>query len=172
MARHSSSDSLIPVERIESKIYQIRDKKVMLDHDLSSLYEVPTKALKQAVKRNIDRFPDDFMFVLTKKETQNWRSQIVTSNSRFKMGLRYSPFAFTEQGVAMLSSVLNSRTAIQVNIQIIRTFVRMKEVVLSHKDLWIKIEQIEKKYDAQFQVVFKAIKLLLDKSKGGPEKRF
>ena len=88
------------------------------------------------------------------------------------MGLRYSPFAFTEQGVAMLSSVLNSRTAIQVNIQIIRTFVRMKEVVLSHKDLWIKIEQIEKKYDAQFQVVFKAIRLLLDKSKGGPEKRF
>jgi hypothetical protein len=107
---------LVPIERIASKIYLIRDIRVMLDRDLAELYGVETKALKQAVRRNIRRFPEDFMFELTKEEFRNWRSQFVTSH-RDKMGLRYSPMAFTEQGVAMLSSVLRSRRAILVNVE-------------------------------------------------------
>ena len=110
---------MLPAETIISKIYFIRDHKVMLDRDLAELYKVETKQLKRAVRRNIDRFPSDFMFQLTKKELENWRCQFGTSND-IKMGLRYSPMAFTEQGVAMLSSVLNSKRAIQVNIQIMR----------------------------------------------------
>ena len=112
---------IIPIEKIVNKIYIFRGVKVMLDRDLAELYGVETKVLNQAVKRNIERFPLDFMFQLDKEEFQNWRSQFVTSNSD-KMGLRYAPFVFTEQGVAMLSSVLNSDTAIQANIQIMRTF--------------------------------------------------
>jgi len=108
---------MLPVESITNKIYFIRDHKVMLDRDLADLYGVETKLLKRTVRRNIDRFPSDFMFELTKKELENWRCQFGTSNN-IKMGLRYSPMAFTEQGVAMLSSVLNSKRAIQVNIQI------------------------------------------------------
>jgi hypothetical protein len=140
----------------------------MLGTDLAELYGVSTKALVQAVKRNRERFPDDFMHQLTSKDVTNLRSQIVTSSWG---GHRYLPYAFTEQGVAMLSSVLKSRQAIQVNIQIMRTFVKIRELNIAHKDLWLKIDELEKKYDHQFQVVFKAIKLLLEKPKGGSENR-
>lgn len=153
--------SLIPQEVIESKILVIRGKKVMLDRDLALLYEVSTRILNQAVKRNIKRFPKDFMFQLSKEEMENWKSQIVISNSD-KMGLRRRPFAFTEQGVAMLSSVLNSERAIQVNIQIMRIFIKMREMLLNYKDLKEKIETMEKKYDYQFKVVFEAIRQLLE----------
>ncbi len=142
------------------KIFLIRGKKVMLDSYLSELYGVPTKVLLQAVKRNIKRFPSDFMFQLKKEEFDNLRSQIVTSSSWG--GRRYLPYAFTENGVAMLSSVLNSERAIQVNIQIMRTFTRLREMLLKHKDLQRKIEEMEEKYDYQFKVVFDAIKQLLE----------
>ncbi len=118
------------LEVIQSKIYEIRGQKIMLDRDLAEMYGVPTKALNQAVKRNIDRFPDDFMFQLTDDETQNWRSQFVTSNS-IKMGVRRNPHAFTELGVAMLSSVLNSKTAIQINMSIMRAFVAVRKLLLT-----------------------------------------
>lgn len=113
---------------IQSKIYEIRGQKVMLDRDLAEMYGVQTKVLNQAVKRNIDRFPEDFMFQLTSEETQNWRSQFVTSNS-IKMGVRRNPYAFTELGVAMLSSVLNSKTAIQINMGIMRAFVAVRQMI-------------------------------------------
>ena len=115
---------------IQSKIYKIRGIRVMLDRDLAEMYGVQTKALNQAVKRNIDRFPDDFMFQLTDEETKNWKSQIVTSNS-IKMGVRRNPYAFSELGVAMLSSILNSKTAIQINMSIMRAFVAMRNLVLN-----------------------------------------
>ncbi|NQT28072.1 MAG: ORF6N domain-containing protein [Candidatus Omnitrophica bacterium] len=159
---------LIPQEVIENKILLLRGKKVMLDRDLAILYKVPTRRLNEQVKRNIERFPKDFMFQLTKEEFGNWRSQIAMSNSG-KMGIRRKPYAFTEQGVAMLSSVLNSKVAIQVNIQIMRTFIRLKEIIMSNKGIQRKIENMERKYDQQFKVVFDAIKQLLispEKSKG------
>lgn len=156
--------TLIPQETIENKILFLRGKKVMIDRDLAALYEVETKALNQAVKRNLERFPEDFVFQLTQEEMNNWKSQLVTSK-REKMGLRKRPFAFTENGVAMLSSVLHSRRAIQVNIQIMRTFTRLREMLLNHEDLRRKIEEIERKYDQQFQVVFRAIKELLEPAK-------
>ncbi|MDP8298824.1 MAG: ORF6N domain-containing protein [Candidatus Tantalella remota] len=145
---------------VEGKIFLIRGKKIMLDRDLAALYKVSTKVLKQAVKRNMVRFPEDFMFQLRKDEFESWRSQFVTSN-RDKMGLRYRPYAFTEQGVAMLSSILNSKRAILVNIQIIRTFARLREMLATHKELRKKIEIMEAKYDYQFKVVFDAMKELL-----------
>jgi len=151
--------TLVPVERIASKIYLIRGMKVMLDRDLAELYGVETKVLKQAVRRNVDRFPADFMFEFTKDEFNNLRSQIVTSSWG---GARYLPMAFTEQGVAMLSSVLKSNRAIQVNIQIMRAFTKLRKMLSTHKDLKRKIESMEKKYDQQFQVVFEAIKQLLE----------
>ena len=157
--------SVIPMERIEKSILLIRGQKVMLDRDLADLYGVETRVLKQAVRRNITRFPSDFMFELTKEEFENWRSQFVISN-RDKMGLRYRPMAFIEQGVAMISSVLNSKRAIEVNILIMPAFVRIREMVSSHKDLLRKVEEMEKKYDHQFQMVFEAIKQLM----GEPEK--
>ena len=153
--------SLIKEEMIERKILLIRGKKVMLDRDLAFLYGVPTKALKQAVKRHLKRFPEDFMFQLTKEEFRIWRSQFVTSKSDAK-GLRWAPYAFTEHGILMLSSVLNSDKAIEVNIQIMRTFTKLRELMLVHKDLRIKIEEMEKKYDTQFKIVFNAIRRLLD----------
>jgi len=153
---------LIPVERIVAKIYLIRDTKVMLDRDLAELYGVETRTLKQAVRRNIKRFPPDFMFELTKEEFANWRSQFVMSNAD-KMGLRHPPMAFTEQGVAMLSSVLKSDRAIQVNIQIMRAFTQLRQMLSTHEELRKKIEAMERKYDQQFKVVFDAIKQLLDK---------
>ena len=116
------------LQLIQSKIYEIRGQKVMLDFDLAEMYEVETRALNQAVKRNIERFPEDFMFQLTKEETLNWKSQIVMSNS-IKMGMRRSPYAFTELGVAMLSSVLNSKAAIQINMSIMRAFVAIRQLI-------------------------------------------
>jgi len=149
---------IIHSDVILSKIYYIRGHKVMLDRDLAELYGVETKRLKEQVKRNIDRFPDDFMFELTNKEFENLRSQIATSSWG---GTRYPPMAFTEQGVAMLASVLNSDRAIKVNIQIVRAFVRLRQMISSHDDLRKKIEAMEKKYDEQFRIVFEAIKELL-----------
>ena len=143
---------------IEQQIVFIRNEKVMLDFSLATLYGVQTKILLQAVKRNISRFPKDFMFQLTLEEFQNLRSQIVTSSWG---GRRYLPYAFTEQGVAMLSSVLHSSQAIQVNIEIIRTFVRLRRLLDSHKDLKQKIEALEQKYDKKFKVVFEAIHQLM-----------
>ena len=131
-----------------------------MDKDLAELYQVPTKALIQAVKRNRNRFPGDFMYQLINKEVIDSRSQIVTLNRG--QNIKYLPYAFTEQGVAMLSSVLNSGVAIQVNIHIIRTFVKIREFMFSHKDLELKIEQLENKYDQQLQVIFKALKALLN----------
>ncbi|MFH1860704.1 MAG: ORF6N domain-containing protein [bacterium] len=135
----------------------------MLDRDLAELYWVKTKVLKQAVRRNISRFPEDFMFELTKEEFENWRLQFVTSNSD-KMGLRYNPFVFTEQGVAMLSSVLNSERAIMVNIQIMRIFTKFRKILASDEELRKKIETIERKvegHDVQIKAVFDAISSLM-----------
>jgi phage regulator Rha-like protein len=156
-----SPTNLIPQEIIRSKIFLIRGKKVMLDRDLAELYGVETAQLKRQVRRNIERFPEGFMFVLSEKELENWRCHFGTSKS-IKMGLRYRPMAFTEQGVAMLSSVLNSRRAIQVNIQIIITFTRLREMLSTHADLKKKIEDMERKYDKQFKVVFDVLKQLLE----------
>ena len=132
----------------------------MLDRDLAELYCVETKYLKRQVRRNIDRFPADFMFQLTKKELENWRRQFVTSNSDRK-GLRYCPFVFTEQGVAMLSSVLNSKQAIQVNILIIQTFVKLRKLMSSNEEILRKIDRLEKKYDRQFNIVFDTLRDML-----------
>jgi hypothetical protein len=161
--------SYLSHEIVERKIVLLRNKKVMLDKDLAELYQVSTKSLIQAVKRNPKRFPEDFSFRLTHQEFRDLRSQIVTSKQG---GTRYLPYCFTEQGVAMLSSVLNSDRSINVNIHIMRTFMKLREFVLTHKDLQLKIEELEKKYDSQFQVVFKAIKMLLEKPKDGSNKRF
>lgn len=141
----------------------------MIDRDLAELYEVETRVLNQAVRRNIDRFPTDFMFQLNKQETSLWKSQIVITKAD-KKGLRRSPLVFTEQGVAMLSSVLNSKRAVQVNIQIIRTFTKLRELLTTNKDLKQKIEAMEKKYDKQLRGIFEAIKhLLIDEEK--PKRR-
>jgi len=153
--------SLVPMEVITSKIYLIRDQKVMLDRGLAELYGVETKRLKEQVRRNIERFPEDFMFELTKEELINWRSQFATSNQDI-MGLRIPPFAFTEHGVLMLSSVLKSERAVQVNIQIMRAFTRLRQMLSTHEELKKKIESMEKKYDENFKIVFEAIKQLLD----------
>ena len=150
--------TLVPIELIASKIYLIRGIKVVLDRDLAELYGLETKRLKEQVRRNIERFPEDFMFELTKKEIKNLRSQFATSSWG---GARYLPMAFTEQGVAMISSILKSKRAIEVNIAIIRAFVKLREMMATHKDLKRKIESMEKKYDEQFQIVFEAIKQLL-----------
>jgi phage regulator Rha-like protein len=148
----------IPSEVIEKRIFIIRGQKVILDFHIAELYQVETKALKRAVKRNKDRFPSDFCFELTTEEFQHLRYQIGTSKWG---GVRYSPYAFTEQGVAMLSGVLQSKRSIQVNIEIMRAFVKLREMLASHKDLARKLEELEKKYDSQFQVVFNAIRQIL-----------
>jgi len=166
-----SKSITITDETVINKIYQIRGKKVMLDRDLAEMYGVETSQLKRQVKRNLDRFPEDFMFEMTKEELENWRRQFGISNQD-KMGLRYSPFCFTEQGVAMLSSVLNSKTAIEVNIQIIRIFTRIREVLLNNKDVLLKMEQLEKRilkqdeqtnrHEEEIQLIFNALKQLLN----------
>jgi phage regulator Rha-like protein len=153
---------LVPDETVISKIYVIRGKKVMTDRDLAELYGVETRVLNQAVRRNEKRFPKDFMFQMTAKEMENWKSQIVISN-RERMGLRKPPLVFTEQGVAMLSSVLNSERAIMVNIQIIRVFTKMRKMLASHKEVLKKLEQLEKKdieQDEQILLIFEYIKQL------------
>ena len=162
----------IDVSQIASLVHWMRGEKVMLDRDLAALYGVETKVLKQAVRRNIERFPSDFMFVLSSNEFKDWRSQFVTSKADLK-GLRYAPMAFTEQGVAMLSSVLRSARAIEVNIAVMRTFVRLRNLMVSHKDLADKILNLENKYEEQFQVVFKAIQALIasEEAEGSAPKR-
>ncbi len=154
------SKSLIPVERIEKLIYLIRGHKVMIDSDLAELYGVTTGALNQALKRNIDRFPEDFAFQLSSEEFAALISQFVISKTG-RGGRRKLPWVFTEQGVAMLSSVLRSKRAVQVNIQIMRAFVRMRQLLSSHKELMEKVQAMEKKYDKQFKTVFQAIYQLM-----------
>lgn len=158
-------DAIIPVERINEKIYIIRKEKVMLDSDLAELYGVETKVLIQAVRRNIERFPRDFMFQLNKKEFDNLRSQIVTSKHG---GRRYLPYVFTEQGVAMLSSVLNSRRAIEVNIIIMRAFVQLRKFLQSNDEMGKKLRKLESEtkkkfaeHEEQIQLIFEAIKELI-----------
>ena len=150
---------LISTEAISAKILLIHGKRVILDKDLAKLYEVDTRQLTRQVRRNIDRFPEDFMFQLTKEEVTNLMCQFGTSSWG---GTRKLPYAFTEQGVAMLSGVLHSKRAIQVNIQIMRAFIQLKRMLLTNADLRHKIEEIENKYDKQFVVVFQAIKQLLE----------
>jgi len=147
---------------ISEKILLIRGKRVMLDADLAQLYEVSTKRLNEQVKRNIRRFPEDFMFRLTVAEEASLRSQIATSN---RGGRRYLPYVFTQEGIAMLSGVLNSKRAIWANIQIMRAFVQLRKMLLSNDDLRRKIEAMEKKYDKQFAIVFEAIRELLSPPK-------
>ncbi len=155
----SKDRSLIPVERVERSILLIRGQKVMLSVHLAELYDVETRALNQAVKRNIIRFPKDFMFQLSEDEARQLVSQNVIPHKKYFGGSL--PYAFTEQGVAMLSSILNSERAIKVNIEIMRTFVRLRRLLASHAELARKLEALEKKYDAQFKVVFDAIRELM-----------
>ncbi|MDD2345627.1 MAG: ORF6N domain-containing protein [Bacteroidales bacterium] len=162
----------MPEEVIINKIYLIRNQKVMIDRHLAELYGVETKVLKQAVKRNLERFPEDFMFEMTKEEFEIWRSQIVTSKSD-KMGLRYAPFCFTEQGVTMLSCILNSKRAIEVNIRVIRVFIKMREMLVENLSLRLEIESIKKKlsnYDKSIELVFRYLDELLEKHEN-PEPR-
>jgi len=161
MTNTKSTPIKVTEERIVEKVYFIRGMKVMLDKDLAEMYGVEVRILNQAVKRKIQRFPDDFMFQITASEWQNLKSQFVISSWG---GSRTLPFAFTEQGVAMLSSVLNSDIAIEVNIQIIRVFTKMKALLFDNKELWNKIEKIERhllKHDEEIQVIFKYLKKLL-----------
>jgi phage regulator Rha-like protein len=154
-------NSIVPEERIENMIYLIRGRKVMLDVHLARLYKVSTKRLNEQVKRNKRRFPFDFMFQLTEKEAENMRSQFATSN---RGGRRYCPFVFTEQGIAMLSSVLNSERAVDVNIAIIRTFVEMRRILSGQRQIAVKLKELERrtdKNDSDIQVVFEAIRRML-----------
>ena len=170
----NDSTNLVPAEIIEKRIFLLRGQKVMLSIHLPDLYQVEPKILIQAVKRNIERFPQDFMFQLTWEEVSLLKSQFVPSNAMsdkfsrsqivtLKRGLniKYPPYAFTEQGVAMLSSVLRSKRAVQVNIEIMRAFVKLRQILASHAELARKLEALEKKYDAQFRVVFDAIRQLM-----------
>jgi regulator of replication initiation timing len=160
-----SKTIVISEETIINKIYLVRGHKVMLDRDLAVMYGVETRVLNQAIKRNERRFPADFMFQMTSEELSDWKSQNVISNKE-KMGLRKPPNVFTEQGVAMLSSVLNSETAIEVNIQIIRTFTRIRQMLSEHTELRLEVEKIKKKLDNQdknMEVVFQYLDELLEK---------
>ena len=186
------TDAIIPVERIERAILLVRGQKVMLDSDLAALYGVPAKALNRAVTRNRTRFPDDFMFQLTAEEFRHLRCQSGTSNlvtppldsqtvtdfrsqsvtsKKGRGGRRYRPYAFTEQGVAMLSSVLRSERAVQVNISVMRAFVRLREILVSHADLARKLDELEARYDAQFKVVFDALRELTTPPEADPRRR-
>ena len=151
--------SVVPIERVEKAILLIRGQKVLLSPHLAELYDVEPRVLVQAVKRNIDRFPEDFMFQLSDDEFENLKSQIVISS--WGGARRAKPYAFTEQGVAMLSSVLRSKRAVQVNIEIMRAFVRLRQMLATHKDLARKLAALEKKYDDHFKVVFEAIAELM-----------
>ncbi len=165
MSAPAAAAQLIPVESIERRILLIRGEKVMLDRDLADLYQVPTKVLNQAVSRNLDRFPPDFMFQLSEQEFQIWRSHFVTSISGVKMGLRRPPYAFTEHGVAMLSSVLRSERAVELNILIIRAFVRLREYLATHKDLARKLGDMERtqhQHSASIEQIYGYIQKLLE----------
>jgi hypothetical protein len=166
-ARRAMSTT-IPAEQIEQKILLIRGQKVMLDADLANLYCVDVKQLKRQVRRNRDRFPEDFMFELSAEEYAALRRQFGT----LKRGehSKYPPYAFTEQGVAMLSSVLRSKRAVQVNVMIMRAFVRLRQMIASNKDLARRLAELEKKYDAQFKVVFDAIRHLMEPQPSRPRR--
>jgi phage regulator Rha-like protein len=156
-----SKDAIVPSALISQKIFFVRGARIMLDADLARLYGVATKNLNKAVKRNVSRFPMDFMFRLSSNELLNLRFQSGTSK-RGQGGRRYAPYAFTEQGIAMLSSVLRSQRAVQVNIAIMRTFVRLREMLATHEELRRKIDEMEKRYDARFQAVFATIRQMLE----------
>lgn len=167
-----SKSIAIPDDVIISKIYLIRGQKVMIDRDLAELYGVETKRLKEAVRRNIERFPEDFMFEMNKKELKSWRGASVSSPED-RQGLRYAPFCFTEQGVTMLSCILNSSTAIEVNIRVIRIFTNLREMVLTNKDVLLKLEQIERKvgqHDDDIKLIFDYLKELLNPKTGSLRK--
>ena len=153
------------IQVIQNKIYEIRGQKVMLDYDLAELYETETKRLKEAVRRNIDRFPVDFMFEVTREEYTFLRSQFASLEKGRGKYSKFSPFAFTEQGVAMLASVLNSSKAIQVNISIVRAFVYIRQYALTHKDLTEKLKELETRYNKKFKDVYEALNYLLQKDK-------
>jgi phage regulator Rha-like protein len=159
----------IPEEKIERLILSLRGRRVMLDATLAELYEVTTKNLNKAVQRNIERFPGDFMFQLTNQEVTALRFQFGTSNTG-RGGRRYFPYAFTEHGILMLSSVLSSDRAVQVNISIMRAFIRLRELVTSHEELARKLNDLEKRYDAQFRVVFASVRELIEPTRN-PKKR-
>ena len=158
----------LPDEFIEDTILLIRGKRVILDYDLARLYGVATKVLNQAVKRNLDRFPEDFMFQLTKVEVEDWellkrsRSQIVTLKKIRGTNIKYQPYAFTEHGILMLSSVLKSQRAVQVNIQIMRTFVRLRQMLVSNETLIERLDELEENYDEKFRIVFRTIRQLMN----------
>jgi hypothetical protein len=163
-----NESGVIPVERIERKIYFLRGQKVMLDRDLAALYGVPTKVLNQAVKRHRHRFPEDFMFQLSMREAKEWWSEVMEAHLRsqivtLKRGqhIKYRPYAFTEHGILMLSSILNSERAVQVNIQIMRAFIWLRQMLATNATLERRLKELEKKYDAQFKVVFDAIRQLM-----------
>ena len=165
---HENQENLTPVEIIESKIYFIRGRKVMLDRDLAVLYGVETKVLNQAVKRNLERFPEDFMFELSLNEATGLRSQFVTLNADPQISIsrrgkheKYGHVVFSEMGIAMLSSVLNSKRAIQVNIQIMRTFTKLREILATHDELRLKLEDLERRYSQDYKVVFDTLRQLM-----------
>lgn len=178
MSGNKHGEIAIAAEAVMNQIYVIRGQKVMLNRDLSTLYGVETRVLKQSVRRNIDRFPEDFMFEMTAEELQNWRSQIVTSNAD-KQGLRYTPFCFTEQGIAMLSTVLNSKQAIHINIQIMRVFTRIRQMLTDNTELRLEIaeikhqvEKISKKQigqDKNIELIFEYIDRLQEKTEQPPK---
>ena len=162
------AEVILKEENISSIIYNIRGEKVMLDRDLAILYNVETRVFKQTVRRNINRFPADFMFELSAEEFKNWRSQFVTSNSD-KMGLRYAPMAFTEQGIAMLSGILNSLQAIEVNITIMRTFVKMRQLIHQNQLINTQLQELERlskekwaEHDEKFALIFRAIEEIME----------
>ncbi len=168
VSKLTAKQALIEYEIVVSKIAVVRGQRVMFAQDLAELYGVETKVLMQAVRRNIDRFPQDFLFQLTNQEFTNLRSQIVTSSWG---GTRYLPYAFSEQGVAMLSSVLRSKRAVAVNIEIMRAFVRMRALIEGNRTLAKKITDLEQKYDKQFKVVFQAIYDLMDDGEKKPKRK-
>jgi hypothetical protein len=169
--KKTAGQELVPVEVIERRIYLIRGHKVMLDSDLADLYQVETFNLNKAVKRNVDRFPEDFMFHLTTEEAESLRFQIGISKPSGRGGRRYLPFVFTEQGVSMLSTVLNSKRAIAVNIAIMRTFVRLRQILATHKELAARLAAMEKTYDQRFKVVFDILKQLMEPPPGPPKRQ-
>jgi hypothetical protein len=160
-----STQTLIPSERIDQAILLLRGQKVMLDADLAVIYGVTTKRLNEQFKRNRDRFPADFAFQLTTEEFENLRSQFATSSWG---GRRYPPTAFTEHGAVMLASVLNSRTAIATSVEVVRAFIRLRELLATHKDLGRRLDELEAKYDQQFAVVFDAVRQLMSSPKPKP----
>ena len=162
---------LIPTERIEQAIFLIRGQKVILDDDLSRLYGVTTKRLNEQVKRNRQRFPDDFMFQLNLQEVRGLRSHFATLNSGSGRHRKYLPYAFTEHGAIMAANVLNSQRAIEASVYVVRAFVRLRNLIASNKDLAKRLDELEKKYDSQFKVVFDAIRELMSPIEPPPKPR-